>query len=411
MAISIQCDRCHRRYQVIDAVAGKSVRCKECGHVFVGRDEPQPQPVAVDPYAMEEEEAPAAPMSRLTAPTVAGKTKPKRRTPASGLPLLSRLPVRGLWVYYGLILAAWLGSLLVRGEPKLVLALVGVVLSIGPFLALAFTARYGIAFRDGLIPGLLYMVFLPYRIHYRFTHQELFRQLSGPQLKVQDWALILVALLFLPVLSDAAHDIDKPTKLAVKQPWERLGDQAARAAQKAVMPPAPMFRPGQISPPLIPPRQAPVEPGEVAVGGRAGSPAADSPPTRSALEDRIAQGGPWRPSRDLPWPPRPEFTPPVASPVATRPNPTPAPTFGLAETVTITVRDVPDSATAQRVKEAIEAVLKSSEPGWSIQWNSTGTTSRYTVAPIRDPQAFADRIEFGTVRRVDGRLIEVDARP
>lgn len=42
MAITVQCDACHKKYNVGDGMAGKKVRCKHCGHVF-------PVPASADP--------------------------------------------------------------------------------------------------------------------------------------------------------------------------------------------------------------------------------------------------------------------------------------------------------------------------------------------------------------------------
>ena len=108
-----------------------------------------------------------------------------------------------------MILALLVVSLLVGGLAKLIIAMTGVFLAVGPFVALGFRYRYGIAFRDGPIAGVLYMLFVPYRIHYRLTHQELFRNLRAPTLTLRDFGLLFLGLLFLPVIILAAQDMDK----------------------------------------------------------------------------------------------------------------------------------------------------------------------------------------------------------
>ncbi len=35
MAISIQCPECHKKYQAPDHMAGKRVKCKHCGVIFL----------------------------------------------------------------------------------------------------------------------------------------------------------------------------------------------------------------------------------------------------------------------------------------------------------------------------------------------------------------------------------------
>ena len=163
-------------------------------------------PTATDLYELEADERSDRPPEDEAPGPVKGKKKAKK---ASGLFALSALPGWGLTVYRCVILALLVVSLLVGGVAKLIIAMTGVFLAVGPFVALGFRYRYGIAFRDGPIAGLLYMFFVPYRIHYRLTHQELFRNLRIPTLTLQDFSLLFLGLLFLPVIILAAQDMDK----------------------------------------------------------------------------------------------------------------------------------------------------------------------------------------------------------
>ena len=89
----------------------------------------------------------------------------------------------------------------------------------------------------------------------------------------------------------------------------------------------------------------------------------------------------------------------------------PPPAYGPDVTVTITVSGVPDFEATRRLNDAITAILKSLGDSWSLQSNSGGGKATFTVAPVSDPKAFADKIDFGKVTRVEGRSIDVEVGP
>ena len=159
----------------------------------------------------------------------------------SGLFGLSALPYWGFNVYRGAIVALLAAARLVTGVTKFALAMTGLVLCVGPFIGSGFAYRFGVAFRDGPIAGLLFMFFMPYRIHYRLTHRELFQRLRAPSLTLRDFGLLLLGLCFLPVVILAAQDMDK---LAESSPRNRLGPVCRPAREGHRAGGCPTQRPG-----------------------------------------------------------------------------------------------------------------------------------------------------------------------
>lgn len=413
MPITFECDQCRRRYQVSDEYAGKRSRCQQCGNILIVPD--GPASTVADLYELEADDRSRRPLEDEPQPLATGKKKGKK---TSGLPVISSLPPWGFHVYRGVILALLVLSLLVSGLPKLILALAGVFLCVGPVVASGFRYRFGVAFRDGPVAGVLYMLFTPYRIHYRLTHQELFRTLRAPTLTLRDFGLLLYGLLFLPVVILAAQEIDKQAK---NRPpavdWTRV----AALVPKGNRPPEPPrqrhARPDRPGPrKAVAPRRAPTGPESArpATEPEPNYPAADPAPavpapsrpaeanttTRQGADDGSEIGAPPRFGREHRRPSMP-FPPGQAAP----------PAYGPDETVTITVHGVPNFEASRRLNEAITAILKSLGNGWSLRSNTSGGKTTFVVAPIADPQAFADKIDFGKVTRVDGRSIEVEARP
>ncbi len=243
MSISFECEQCHRRYQVADDLAGKRGRCKQCGNTF--KIPAGPGLTAEDIYALEADSPSSNPPADQPPRGLKGKRKKQKKV--SGLFGLSALPLWGFNVYRGVIVAVLAAALLASGVAKFTLALIGAFLCVGPFIACGFAYRFGVAFSDGLIAGLLYMFFMPYRIHYRLTHRERFQNLRAPSLTLRDFGLLLLGLCFLPVVILAAKDMDK---LARNHPaevdWTRLVGRPGIAGQPAGIVP---HRPA--TPPLL----------------------------------------------------------------------------------------------------------------------------------------------------------------
>ena len=417
MSIACECEQCHQRLQVADDLAGKRCRCKRCGHIF--RIPAAAGPTAAEIYALETDSRPSNPLADQPPSSVRGKKK-KKTAKASGLFGLSALPLWGFNVYRGAIVALLAVALIVGGVPKFILAMAGMFLCVGPFVAAGFSYRFGIAFRDGPIAGLLYMFFMPYRIHYRLTHRELFQTLRAPTLTLRDFSLLLIGLCFLPVVIVAAQDMDKvrpnrPPEIDwtqfVGQPGNGIGPQVAvqkRSARPPLLgrakPPTPKNPPAQ---PV--PADATVAEPDPSGPAAAESRAPEAAPLRVADSDkRTVERG----SR------RPRFGgPPQVERGARRPfllrssKQADSPAFAPEATVTITVHGVADDETRDQLNKAIIAILKPSGSEWRVGFSTVGGETIFRVCPVTDPKAFADKIEFGKVTRVEGRSIDVEVGP
>jgi hypothetical protein len=97
-------------------------------------------------------------------------------------------------------------------------------------------------------------------------------------------------------------------------------------------------------------------------------------------------------------PPRP-FSPPGSEPSAPE------------ETLTINVHGASDAEATQRVNKAPVAIMKTLGGNWRVSFSTIGDKTIFTVSPVSDPKAFADKIEFGKVSRIEGRSIDVEAGP
>jgi HEAT repeat protein len=104
---------------------------------------------------------------------------------------------------------------------------------------------------------------------------------------------------------------------------------------------------------------------------------------------------------------------PPPPPVQNDPPPPPAPAareFGPEETVTLNITGVTDLAT----RKTIEAKLVgwTDQPGnHQLRATPDGTTLRVSLAPVRDAQALAKKIDFGQVTGVKDRAIDVTIKP
>ena len=324
----------------------------------------------------------------------------------------------GFHLYRGVILTLLVLSLLVGGLPKLILALAGVFLCVGPFVASGFRYRFGVAFRDGPVRRRALHALHALSNSLPVDAPELFRTLRAPTLTLRDFGLLLYGLLFLPVVILAAQEIDKQAK---NRPpavdWTRvaaLGPKGNRAPepprQRHARPDRPGPPQGAISRrhptgPAAAERVTEPEPTHPAADPAPAAPAPSRLAEADTVTDQPAAGG-----SEIDAHPRLErahrrpsmpFPPGQAAP----------PAYGPNETVTITVHGVPDFEASRRLNDAITAILKSSGSGWSLRSNTSGGKTTFIAAPVADPQAFADKIDFGKVSRVEGRSIEVDAGP
>jgi hypothetical protein len=515
MAIAFRCERCGKQYQVDQSLAGRRGRCKQCGHPFsipgpaAGAREPG---VDDDGIAVEEDEV-------VPAPATAAKVAKAKKTSRRRLFALSTLPPWGYWTYVGVIFASLAASLVVHGEMKLLAALVGGFLAVGPFVVSGFLYHYGIPFGDGLVTGLMYLFVFPYRIHYRLTHKEAFARVELPSMTLRDVGALLLALLSLPVLFRAAEEMDEltgkgpgrvPSKRIVVHvpqppPFEQPAAEGWRPdfrkqaaiprakpldtgpAEAAPVEPAPRrpaitgpSRPGPMaSDPMPTPTASAYDQHEaltrdvlvrmneladlLATIGDAASAQAVTPrshaiaggfdddqrrfdrlPGLSAedaakLRDRYEEdqkAAVARYGRELA---RVRSIPGAApflspDPLASRPflpgtnlrivahstagpsgprfgPPQPPPAAEAELAVTVNVTGVNDLKTGEMIGGRITEVMKAMGGGYSMRSNTGGGRMSVTVAPVADPRAFADKLTFGKVTRVEGRIIDVAAGP
>ena len=94
MSISFQCSHCQRSYTTSEQLAGKTVKCKNCGQPIKIPSAPPPSPADVDVYGLSEmdhgeRERPAATSvlpPRGSAPVAPKTPKPKSKKPGSAKP-------------------------------------------------------------------------------------------------------------------------------------------------------------------------------------------------------------------------------------------------------------------------------------------------------------------------------------
>lgn len=116
-------------------------------------------------------------------------------------------------------------------------------------------------------------------------------------------------------------------------------------------------------------------------------------------------------------PPRPVFvnTPPQATPSPPPPNfpapppTTPPPATPSGPSVTVNVSGPVDDKTRDALNAELSAIANAMKKtaGSGIGWEQTNGRLTFTVTPVDDPRAFADRITIGKVTRVEGTRIEL----
>jgi hypothetical protein len=105
---------------------------------------------------------------------------------------------------------------------------------------------------------------------------------------------------------------------------------------------------------------------------------------------------------------------PAPAPPATPAPPSPAPTNGI--TLELTMPAGIDGQTAlamgRKIGQRVGVIARELDPGvFQLLVGRRGDLLTATITPMRDPQAFADRINFGTVTAVRGRIISVTVTP
>jgi predicted Zn finger-like uncharacterized protein len=211
--IVFSCSNCGQKYEKDLSLAGKKVRCKDCGHVFViptpsrmpskgtaepaRRAEPQEQPRAVpkpaapvkaapvllDPYGLYDDPVPATPPDdsdeefsvpqRSRATGFKAKSKPRRATssgPNPGIPLFDGLP----WYVYATVL----GILLLGFPLKTVSRDLAGYSQLTGFALMLLIMLYGVIglvavpFRESLYHGFTCWFLPPFLIAYLFTRWD-----------------------------------------------------------------------------------------------------------------------------------------------------------------------------------------------------------------------------------------------
>ena len=80
-------------------------------------------------------------------------------------------------------------------------------------------------------------------------------------------------------------------------------------------------------------------------------------------------------------------------------------------TITVNVDGVGDKDTADLVREKVIAIMKGLGLSGRLSFRRTGNILTFTIPGVSDPQVFADHVNFGSVTRVAGRIVDVVAAP
>jgi predicted Zn finger-like uncharacterized protein len=78
-------------------------------------------------------------------------------------------------------------------------------------------------------------------------------------------------------------------------------------------------------------------------------------------------------------------------------------------TVTLHIARAGDENTCEAISDRLRELVDS-RPGGSISYAAAHDRMTVVLAPVKDPEAFAAKIDFGTVRGVEGRMITLIAR-
>ena len=419
MTIAFPCEKCGYRFEVDGNLAGKKCKCKHCGHVFVipvpraaagvprvaqaaaprpetrptARTKPDPIPT-VDPYGLDDEPvaSPAtsrpairelddedfvAPRSFVPLKSNAGKAKAR-----SGGSFLGAIPV---WVYLAVaavfVVTGFLA--LVNGTAAVVFTvLIGV--TIFTLWAVGTTGLIVVPFGESAACGLMNL-FLPfYGLYYLVTRWDAMRpwfltNLAGT-------GVLIFSAVFLPFVAATWKVANEAVLQGQQQQAEFAGAQPAprpSAVAPVLVPaealanPGPATPPGFNAPPVVANRPGPATP--------PGLP--NTPNKRGGLLSRV---------RDR------SNNPAAGNAPGNGQNP--------AETVTLDVSGLDDRDTRDDFRAKLTEVVRGlggNNPG--LRSTVVRGRGNYTVWPVADPQALADRIDFAKVVAVDGRTITVEA--
>ena len=103
-----------------------------------------------------------------------------------------------------------------------------------------------------------------------------------------------------------------------------------------------------------------------------------------------------------------------AAPAPPRPGRLPAPVGGISLVLSLSGFVDPQAAQVigQKVGQRIGQIALELSPGHpQLRFSRQGNQVTFLITPLRDPQAFADKINFGTVTSVEGRTISVSVTP
>jgi hypothetical protein len=96
---------------------------------------------------------------------------------------------------------------------------------------------------------------------------------------------------------------------------------------------------------------------------------------------------------------------PEPKPAQPSPRSPPRNKFGPDETITIIITGIRKNETGKEIEEKVQAMTDSKPSSMRAVFRRGVKT--ITLAPVKDPQAFADKIDFGRVTSVEGRTIKM----
>jgi hypothetical protein len=167
--ISVQCDYCFQEYKVKPTLAGKRVKCKECGHAIrIPRPGEEEDPYAEDEFATGSAQN-APPPRRTDTRRSAGQATHKRKQASSAVSDSTLLLVLGGAGGGGLLLLVVVGIVfpLLGGLLSLLMIGLGGMVSGGAGIWIVV-----IAFQDDTLQGVLTLLVPFYLVYYAITRWD-----------------------------------------------------------------------------------------------------------------------------------------------------------------------------------------------------------------------------------------------